>query len=112
MPVKKCFCVLVRKHKSVENTPGRQRRRQGQVSARNALGHTHKIRPHPLVLTREHLSRTAKSGRHLVDDKKNIIFAAKLFKTPEHALRMHDHAGRALDKRLKDDRRDLAMLFL
>jgi hypothetical protein len=89
---------------------GRQRRRQRQVAAGEALGEAHQVGRHVLLLTGEHRPGAAEAGRHLVADQQHAEAVAELACLAQEAGRVDEHPGGALDERLDDQRRDLFLV--
>jgi hypothetical protein len=89
----------------------RDRRRQRQVAAREALRQAHQVGRDVLVLAGEHPPCSAEAGGDLVDDHEDVVSVTQFADRAQVALGVGEDPGGALHQRLYDDGHDLAFVL-
>ena len=114
--VEKCFELVVSAQKGRENLARGQRGGHGQVTAGQPLGQGREIGMHVFLVTGQQArgadGGAAKGGHHFVGNQLGAVAAGDFRHPAQPAGRLRDHAGRALDERLKNKRGvGIALLF-
>ena len=98
--------LLVLAEEALVDALGRERRRERQVAARQALRDGHEVGRDALVLAREHRPGAAEAGRDLVADQEHVVLVAEMADVAQVAVGSDEDARGALDERLDDHRGD------
>ena len=86
-------------------------RRERQGAAGQRLGEGDDVGRHARAGTGEQVAGAAEADEDLIEDQQQVVLVGQPAQGAQHFVGMEQHAARALDARLDDDRGDLAGLL-